>query len=219
MTAADEQIRAINALDRRAEAERISRVPGYAGAAAAFVLAGIGAATSVPPVLLYAVFCLLLAGTIALMFLQLRNAQPKRVAVLTARTPSRVIPMWMVGVALLGSLTPLAYAAKPQYTVIAIIICCTAIATLVVALRLTQLPALLQGDDLPAEVFIDDRLRAHRSAAPLLLAVVQPVAFLSQLDQTTNLETAATALAFAVFVCAAAFMLRGLFKTASFSPA
>jgi hypothetical protein len=127
--------------------------------------------------------------------------------------------MWMVAVALLGALTPLVYVGQPPLTTVAIVICCTAIATLVVALRLTQVPALLQGDDVAAEVFIDNKLRAQRSAVPLLLAVVQPVAFLSQLDQTNTIETAAIALAFAVFACAMLFTLRWLFKPASLSPA
>jgi hypothetical protein len=89
----------------------------------------------------------------------------------------------------------------------------------VVALRLTHLPALLQGDDVAAEVFVDNRLRAHRSAAPLLLAVVQPFAFISQLEQSNSIEFVAMLLAGAVFLCAAAFALRGLFKSASLSAA
>lgn len=219
ITEPDQQQRAINALERRAKAEQISPLPGYVGGTGALVLALIGALTTVPPVLLYALFCLWLAAIIAIMFVQLRNAQPKRVAVLTPRQPAGVIPAWLIVLAVLTALTPLAYVTQAQFATGAILICCSTLATIAVAWRLTYLPALLQGDDVPAEVFVDNRLRAHRSAAPLILAAVQPVAFLSQLEQTNGIETAATALAFAVFVCVALFTLRGLLKPASLSTA
>jgi hypothetical protein len=215
----DEQQRALSALERRTQAEQVSATPGYVGAAGAFVLAAVGAITTIPPVLLYGLFCLWLAAIIALMFLQLRNAQPKRVAVLAPRSPARVIPLWIVALAVVDAVTPLAYASQSQFTSGAILICCSTLATLLVAWRLTYMPALLQGDDVPAEVFIDNRLRAHRTAALLLLTVVQPFAFLSQLEQTTNIEQAAIALSFAVFICVALFALRGLFRTTSLSPA
>ncbi len=218
-TGNDEQQRVAQALERRTHAEHVSAIPGYIGGVGSLVLAAISAFTPVPPVLMYAVFCLWISAIIALTFIQLRNAQPKRVAVLSPRTPSAVIPWWIVAGVVLSALAPLVYVTQPAYAVGAIIICCSTLATLAVAWRLTQLPALLQGQDLPAEVFIDNRLRAHRSGGPLILAVVQPFALMSQIPQSNGIESAASILTLILFIFVMFWRLRGFYKPATLSAA
>jgi hypothetical protein len=213
----DQQERAVRALERRLKAEHVSTTPGYIGGAGALVIAAAGALTSLQPVVLYALFCFWLAAITAITFVQLRNGQPKRVAVLAPRSSATVIPRWIALGTLLSVLTPLVYAAKPQYTLACIVVCCSALVTLAVAWRLTQLPALLQGQDLPAEVFIDNRLRAQRTAGPLMLAVVQPLVFLSYVSQENGIEFAAMALTAAAFVSLLVWSLRCLYQTPALS--
>lgn len=168
------------AVERRRSVERLSNVTGYAAAAFAFILAAIAGFSHVEPGLLYATFCLGLALAMSSIYLQLRNGQPKRVAVLAARAPGTVIPLWIFALAGISAASCLSLVFVPKTMAAAFIVSLSTTITIVAAWRLTSLPALLQGIDLPVETALDDRLRFQRSAAVLVLAVVQPFVFCSQ---------------------------------------
>jgi hypothetical protein len=137
-----------------------------------FLLAIVAAFDVVPPLLLYAAFCVgtTIIGTFG--FWRLRNSQPTRVAVLSVRSSKSTIPAyWFVATGILA----LSLLATPTPT--AILMCVSALLSLFVAWRTTALAAMLSGVDLPAEQLVDDRLRFNRSTLGMAYALAQVCAF------------------------------------------
>lgn len=190
------------AVERRQAAEHISSATGYAASAFSFVMAAIAAFTSLAPGLLYAMFCLGLAMTMTGLYLQLRNSQPTRIAVLSARVPGAVIPVWAFVLGGISALAALSLAAIPSLAAAASIVFVSTAITLFAAWRLTSLPAMLQGVDVPVETLLDQRLRFYRSAGVLILGIVQPFVFCSQI-----LEQKSQAIAVAYFVTLAVWLV------------
>jgi hypothetical protein len=170
--------------------KQIERVPGYVGfylSAASFALAAIAAFTRVQPALLYGILCLEIATLNAVTYLYLRTAPPKRIAVLAPRTIGSVIPWYWFALAVAGALAVLTWVSNPSYAISAIVVCVSSLLTIAIAWRLTQLPALLSGDDIVTEQLVDDRVRVARSSSALMLAMAQPFVLCSQvLDRTTT---------------------------------
>jgi hypothetical protein len=82
--------------------------------------------------------------------------------------------------------------------------------------RLTHLPALLSGEDVPAEQLVDDRVRTQRSCNALSLAVVQPFVFCSQfVDAATNVQLATLFFTLAVFLAYMVWAVRKRSEAAS----
>jgi uncharacterized membrane protein len=129
---------------------------------------------------MYGIFCMVLALIFSAVYVQLRNVQPKRVATLRPRRPESVIPWWIFAIAVLSALTVLSYLNTPAFAAGAVAVCISSFVCIVAAWRLTKLPALLQGVDVPMETFVDERLRFQRSITALFLAIVQPFVFSSQ---------------------------------------
>ncbi|HET7815506.1 MAG TPA: hypothetical protein VFL13_14160 [Candidatus Baltobacteraceae bacterium] len=168
------------AVERRRAVEHISNATGYGAAAFCFVMSAITAVTHVSTGLLYAIFCLGLALTMTALYLQLRNSQPTRIAVLNARTPASVIPVWAFLAAGVSAVCCLLLAAMPHLRVSALVVFASTAVTVFAAWRLTSLPAILQGVDVPVETALDQRLRFHRSAGVFVMGIVQPFVFASQ---------------------------------------
>lgn len=176
------------------------------------LLAAVAATGRVQPALLYALLCLGAAVAIGAAFLRLRNSQTTRVAVLAARSPEGVIPpVWFYGAAI-SALMLLIYAGSEQYRWPAAIVIASSLLTTAIAWRLTTLPALLSGVDVPAEQIIDERLRFHRSSLALFYATVQPFVFVSQTAAKGGAaEQAAWYFALVVWGAFAFWMIRRLF--------
>jgi hypothetical protein len=192
-------------VERRRDYERLSDIPRYVAAACAFAVAALEGFRLAPPALLYGMFCTMLAVLSATTYLQLRNTQRKRVAVLAPRSPETVIPPAIVAVAAVAAATPLVFVGVPGLTIPSLVVCASTIVTLAIALRLTSLPALLQGVDLPAETLVDDRLRFLRSFRPLIWAIVQPFFFCSQAFVQTSAAAATVPLIVAYYLTLVAF--------------
>lgn len=177
---ADIRVRIMEASVRRKAMENVSPSLGYYVAAISFALAILGAVTWQQPALWYAIECLAIAAAISIAFLQLRSAQRIRVAVLCARTPSSVIhPAWGL-VAVLCALSPLGDLPNPSLRLTAAIVVVASLCIAYVAWRVTMMPAMMEGVDIPAEQFVDERLRAQRSSRILLLAMIVPFVYLAQ---------------------------------------
>ncbi len=128
------------------------------------------------PQLLYALMCFVLAIANGVAFLRLKNSQPKRVAVLESRTPGSVIPAYWFAAAALSCASMVVFIGENAFAVSALVVFVSASVTALIAWRLTQLPSLLSGVDLPAEQIVDDQLRRVRSSVVLFCVFAQTFA-------------------------------------------
>ena len=189
-------------VNRRKQVERVPEYVGFYLSAISFALAAVAAFTRVQPALLYGILCLEIATVNAVTYLYLRTAPTKRTAVLTPRTIGSVIPWYWFAFAVAGALVVLIFLSNPTYAISAIVVCASSLLTIAIAWRLTQLPALIFGDDIVTERLVDDRVRAARSSNALILAVAQPFVLSSQVIDRTTTDGQLAALFFtlAVFV-------------------
>lgn len=172
--------RIMDASVRRKRLENISPNLGYYLGALNVVLAVLCGATWLQPSLWYAVSTLGMAGVTGVAYLQLRNSQRRRVAVLAVRGPGAAISPYWIGAAFLCAITPLVDLPHASLRFTAITVC---IATLLIAFigwRLTLMPALLEGIDLPAEHYVDEQLRSMRSMGAFAVAIGVPFVYLAQ---------------------------------------
>lgn len=172
--------RIMDASVRRKRLENISPNLGYYLGALNAVLAVLCGATWMQPSLWYAVSTLGMAAVSGVAYLQLRNSQRRRVAVLAVRGPASAISPYWIGAAFLCAFTPLVDLPHASLRFTAIAVC---VATLLIAFigwRLTLMPALLEGVDLPAELYVDDRLRSMRSMGAFAVAIGVPFVYLAQ---------------------------------------
>lgn len=201
------------AFSRREQIESMPPVFGRAVGIISIVFAFVAGTTRIQTGLLYALLCLALAGITAVTYVYLRRPRRKRAAILTPRSSSSVIPPYWFVLSVLDGLAVLAYATRPELTAASIVVAVSTLVTAVVAWRLTQLPALLEGNDIEAERLVDDRVRAWRSASTLQLAFVQPFVFCTQSRITTlpliAIEDASMVLWFAFFGW---FLLKLIYK-------
>lgn len=172
--------RIMDASVRRKRLENISPNLGYYLGALNAALAVLCGVTRVQPSLWYAVSIVGMAAVSAGAYLQLRNSQRRRVAVLAVRSPGRAISPYWIPAVLLCALTPLVDLPDAPLRLTAITVC---IATLIIAFigwRLLLMPALLEGADLPAEQYVDDQLRSRRSMGAFAVAIGVPFVYLAQ---------------------------------------
>lgn len=159
-----------DALLHRKQLENLS--PAY-GAAIGWLSIGLGAiciASKVPVTVLYAMLCIGLALVIALAFVKLRTVTGKRLASLRARDPQHVAPPYMYVPGVVAALMLGSYLSSPVTAAPAIMVAASSLAMLVVAWRVSDMPALISGEDVPVEQFIDDRLRTARTIKLIGLA-------------------------------------------------
>lgn len=168
------------AVERRAQAEGDPAPLGVYMGAVSIAIGALLAFTPLQAGVLYPLFCLCMTLISAGAYLRLRNAQPLRVAVLSVRSRDAAVPSYWFLVSALAALSVLAYAAIPAFRAGAIVVCCSSLLATLVAWRLTALPAILSGTDIPAEQIVDDRVRLYRSSACLIFGVVQGFVFCSQ---------------------------------------
>lgn len=177
---ADVLVRIMEASARRKNMENVSPRLGYFMAAASFILAFVSAITWQQPALWYALDCLAMAAATTVAFMQIRNAQKRRVALLAPRTPSAVIhPAWSA-VSLMCAMTPLVDIWNPALRLTACIVAAASLGIALIAWRATMMPAIIEGVDIPAERFVDERLRAQRSSRVLVIAMIVPFVYLAQ---------------------------------------
>jgi len=186
------------AVERRQAAEGGAAPLGVWLGVFCIALGAVEAAVRVQPALLYALMCLGMAVGVAFVFLRLRNSQPTRVAVLSARTVDSVIPPYWFFVAGACAFGVLLFA-DGQHRGPAILVAVSSLITIALAWRLANLPALLSGVDIPAEQIVDDRLRFYRSRAAIVFAMAQTFVFCSNYGELDIAQTAALSFTFVAF--------------------
>lgn len=191
------------AFDRRHEPEGPSRVRALRWGSVSLVVAILAAFTQIQFIVLYSILCLSWAAFSAASYLQLRNVADKRVAILTPRKTTTVIPAYWFAAFAIAGLSLLVYARSPEFTISSIVVCTSTLVTTTVGWRVTQLRAILSGVDLPAEQVVDQRMRFMRSASTLMVASVLPAAFcwqaMAPFDKNSP-QFAAFILSMAVFI-------------------
>jgi hypothetical protein len=144
-----------------------------------FVIAALTAFSQIPPGVLYGVLMFGISIAMAGTFLQLKNRGPVRAAMLSPRSSSAVIPAYWFVLAIVDAVTALAGLQVPGEQLGSVFVCVSTLVCTVLAWRITEMRALLTGDDPQAEEFVDSRVRFNRSAGVLFFAFAQSYVFLS----------------------------------------
>jgi hypothetical protein len=183
-------------LDRALEArERLEGVPAWFGRALGtlFLLGACAAAldrTSI--VLVSTIVTTASAALLAAAYFRLRSVGGPRVASLKARSAG-VSWFWFASVALAACSPLLVFPVSP---VTAAATAAASVAIVVLAWMVADLPALVRGDDVVVERFVDDRVRRVRVAA-MLQAAITPAYLFVFLNLNLFLSTPVTIAALA----------------------
>jgi len=150
-------------LDARDDAEDVPVAYGRYLAVAVVALGLLELVPAVPPVLPYALMCLVMAGFTLLAYFRFRRATDRRIAPLVRRSPIQVLSPFTIAAIACSFVAVFAVAAYPPQRPGALV-GAVAMALLVwVAWRIAQAPALLLGDDPQWEYVVDERVRVCRA--------------------------------------------------------
>ena len=127
--------------------------------------------------LAYALSCTLLVSMLTAGYLRMRNAGPRRAAPLAPRRPGSFIPWPWYPIGVLAGLTPLAFLDVPSQRLAAALVTLSAFAIMALAIRAEGMAALLTGDDVDLELYVDDRLRRLRVNALWTIGMVVPFVY------------------------------------------
>jgi hypothetical protein len=197
------------AIQARERAEGVSvdrtRLFGLVG----LIMAPLVFVHGIPFALPWAGYCLAVACTILLVYLQVRRATRRRAAPLARRQPLDTLAprlVYAVYVSLIGTLT---FAVFPQYRLAAIGVALSVLVLFAIAWRIAIAPALLQGDDPQIEYAVDQRVRFGRAAGIALLACVTAYGFVSVATLQTQSTNDTVMIAYTVvrLAVAAAFIV------------
>ena len=181
-TEADRE-RVISAAKRREQLEQAARWKSLLPGLLALFYAALSAfAQPAEQAMLWAMFCLASAAVLASMYLKLRSNNPVKVAALNVRSPLTVIPPIWLAVTCAIALSVLVEIDQPQMMMPSIVTCIATLACVALAWRVANVRAILSGEDLAAERFVDERLRVSRAGAVLVFALVQAELFLVMSD-------------------------------------
>lgn len=152
------------AVARRARYEHVGVVEIRLAGALAIAVGLLTLLRVVNPALAFPIYTMCGIPVLALGFVRAQNAAPKRIAPLTPR-PASIMPVWQVAFfAVLGFaplLVPVLHGGA--YLASAILSALAAQVAIACSYLVARAPAVLSGDDLPVEQFLDDRLRRLRT--------------------------------------------------------
>lgn len=195
------QARLVSAYERREQTEAIPGVLLGGGLGAlAFFLALLAALTPAPVQLLYAVFQLALAVTLTFAYGRLGRTHVRRFASLVIRDPNAIAPWYAWTLVAVTAVLPLLWISLAPAA--SILVAAAGMTMAVLARRVGSLPALLSGEDIIVETFVDKRLRVVRGIDLLSIAVLPSLVFEAFTGYTDSLAhvgaMVAALLAFAV---------------------
>ncbi len=166
-------------LDRALELrERLEGSPAWLGRALgvlSLAAAAVAASNRVAIDLLVAMTTLATAVFLAAAYSRLRQIRGMRAASLKARVRSAVVPRSLFAVVTATGLCPLFFLSVSAFA--ATVMVAASLSIVLLAWMIADLPALVRGDDVAVESFVDDRLRHQRVAAILQLATTPGVFF------------------------------------------
>jgi hypothetical protein len=192
------QDRLHRALISRSGREGFSRWLGVAIGGCAFVLAALAATTAIPLTLLYAALAIALAFGLFAGYVRLRRAGGPRAASLRVRHPMNVLPWYAYAAVTAVALLPLLTVGRTPLA--AALVSAAALLIVTTGWRVASLPALLGGDDVPVERFVDERVRRVRVVNLLGTSTAPVFVFIALRAHWTPLDAAAAVFAFAVLI-------------------
>jgi hypothetical protein len=174
--------------------ERLERLPSSAIglwlAAISFVMAALAAFTQIPLAVLYASNVLALAAAFGAAYLRLRKVQGPRFALLRERDARARGPAYAWLLTLLAVVLPLAW--LPRLPAQSILVTLAGLSIVWLARCVAEMPALLTGEDVAVETFLDTRLRVMRVASLLAIAAAPAFVFESFSNYTDSTAHVAT---------------------------
>jgi len=184
-----ETLRLAAALDRRSAQEHIEKWEGWGSIAAGFVIAwfcfrgNISVAAAITLQLM-----VLLAGTAIQLLRLTRVSSARRVATLTPRNASSVIPMWFLVFPAIAVLIDVYYARTHQEYVALVIAAIGGAIALVSSFMAATTPAILGDEDRVADEIVDAKVRGSRIRQLLLLAAYAPLLWTFFVEQKTMFD-------------------------------
>jgi len=169
-----ERLRAV--LDRREELEGLGRKPILLASACYLVFGLLCGFRVLSPELAYALACASSAFVLAWFFAGVRNRSQRRAASLAPRRAVQVIPPLAYAGGLTASILPLFFLTNTALRVPAIIVSLACLVIVAAAWYTAGMAAVLVGDDIDYELYVDERIRRSRVSAMLTFAyAVVPV--------------------------------------------
>lgn len=133
----------------------------------------------ITPVVGYALFCSDVAIILSQIYSGMRNRSVRRAASLQPRSITTSVPIvWYAG-GMISALLPLGLWMYPSARGPAVVVTVACAVILFVALRTSEMAALLAGDDPEIEVYVDNRLRWSRVAGLLALTYAASFVFIA----------------------------------------
>lgn len=182
------QQRLVLAYQRREQLEGLpsSRMGAILGGLS-LLMAVLATITQVPVVVLYAANVVALAAILTFTYTHLRQLTKRRVATLQLRDPNTIAPWYAWTLVSTTVVLPLLW--LPSAPVASCLVTAAGVAIAVLARQVASMPALLSGDDVAVEAFVDARLRKVR-AFNLLSTAIAPgfvfEAFTGYLDSAAH---------------------------------
>jgi hypothetical protein len=173
-------------LDRRREIEGLGRRPILVASISYLICGLLCAFHVVSPAIAYGLGCADSALVLAFVFARVRNRSQRRAASLAPRRQISVVPPLAYAGALVIAFVPLLLTANPELRSAAILITLSSLAILAAAWFTAGMAAVLAGDDVDVELYVDDRVRRARvcsmlslsyAVVPVFVAIVTPIAF------------------------------------------
>jgi hypothetical protein len=134
-----------------------------------FAMALVAALGLVPVQVLYAANVLVMASLTTAGILRVRRAQLRRVASLALRAPGAIAPAYVWTLVASAVVLPLTW--LPTAPLPAGLATAAGVAIVFLAREVARMPALLSGEDIAVESYVDAQLRSSRVATLLALAV------------------------------------------------
>lgn len=146
----------------RKNAENIPTWLGIVLGVLSLLLAALELVPAVPAILPYALWCVAFAVVQLASYLYFKHASEKRVAVLRPRRPLESLPLAVIVAQAVAVLAMLGIAVVARDAA-AVLVAAAAALTIWIGWRIATAPAIILGNDVAVEGFVDDRLRVLRA--------------------------------------------------------
>ncbi len=164
-------------LKARTQAENVPAWLGRLLGAVSLGLAALYLAPGISPILPYTAWCLAYAAACLAAYVAFKRASDRRAAVLRSRHPFEALSLPVVGslIAAVAAMFGIAAVTRDSY---AALVAVGAAVAIWIGWRLAESPALVLGDDVAVEIFVDHRLRLMRAVNTAAIGIAPVVVYL-----------------------------------------
>jgi hypothetical protein len=195
-------------LSARKDAENIPMWLGRALGLVSLALAVPGLVPHASPAVSYAAWCVAFAAATAFACMRFRQAAKRRVALLVPRDPLAALPLPVPAAIAACIVVEISLAiVSPFHTAWAAVAVASSVLVWI-AWQIAMAPALILGNDVPVETYVDSRLRAARTMNVAGLAIVPAIALLGATHDFSQLGTTAWVIATVAAGVASVYLVR-----------